>query len=74
MNYQLREVTKTPGQFSNDDAACNLVYLGIRDIEASTTSRGGTPKGSAPGLVDTLTCPYFCYLFLVDFRRVVVAS
>ena len=30
--------------------------------------------GSAPGLVDIMTCPQFCYLFLVDFRRVVVAS
>jgi putative transposase len=44
MNYQLRKVTKTRGQFPNDDAAYKLIYLGICDIEARTTSRGGKPK------------------------------
>ena len=29
-------------------------------------------NGTAPILVDSFTCPYFYYLFLVDFRRVVV--
>lgn len=44
MNYQLRKVTKTRGQFPNDDAAYKLVYLAICDIEDRTTSRGGKPK------------------------------
>ncbi len=44
MNYQLRKVTKTRGQFPNDDAAYKLIYLGICDIEDRTTSRGGKPK------------------------------
>jgi putative transposase len=44
MNYQLRKVTKTRGQFPNDEAAYKLLYLGICDIENRTTSRGGTPK------------------------------
>lgn len=40
-NYQLRKVTKTRGQFPNDDAAYKLLYLAICDIETRTTSRGG---------------------------------
>jgi putative transposase len=44
MNYQLRKVTKTRGQFPNDEAAYKLLYLAISHIEDRTTSRGGTPK------------------------------
>ena len=44
MNYQLRKVTKTRGQFPNDEAAYKLLYLAISHIEERTTSRGGTPK------------------------------
>ena len=44
MNYQLRKVTKTRGQFPNDEAAYKLLYLGICDIENRTISRGGKPK------------------------------
>ena len=44
MNYQLRKVTKTRGQFPNDEAAYKLLYLAICDIEVRTTSRGGKPK------------------------------
>ena len=41
INYQLRKVTKTRGQFPNDDAAYKLLYLAISDIESRTTTRGG---------------------------------
>ena len=41
MNYQLRKVTKSRGQFPTDDAAYKLLYLAICDIESRTTSRGG---------------------------------
>ncbi len=40
-NYQLRKVTKTRGQFPNDEAAYKLIYLAICDIETRTTGRGG---------------------------------
>jgi putative transposase len=40
-NYQLRKVTKTRGQFPNDDAAYKLLFLAISDIELRTTTRGG---------------------------------
>ena len=39
-----RKVTKTRGQFPNDEAAYKLLYLAISHIEERTTSRGGTPK------------------------------
>jgi len=41
INYQLRKVTKTRGQFPNDVAAYKLLYLAICDIELRTTTRGG---------------------------------
>ncbi len=44
MNYQLRKVTKTRGQFPTDEAAYKLLYLAICDIESRTTSRGGGKK------------------------------
>ena len=44
LNYQLRKVTKTRGQFPNDEAAYKLLYLAICDIENRTISRGGKPK------------------------------
>ena len=44
MNYQLRKVTKTRGQFPNDEAAYKLLYLAISHIEDRTKNRGGTPK------------------------------
>jgi putative transposase len=45
INYQLRKVTKTRGQFTTDEAAYKLLYLAICDIELRTTTRGGNkPK------------------------------
>ena len=44
INYQLRKVTKTRGQFPNDAAAYKLLYLAICDIEVRTTTRGGNDK------------------------------
>ena len=44
MNYQLRKVTKTRGQFPNDEAAYKLLYLAISHIEDRTKNREGTPK------------------------------
>lgn len=45
INYQLRKVSKTRGQFPNDEAAYKLLYLAICDIEVRTTTRGGNkPK------------------------------
>jgi len=41
INYQLRKVTKTRGQFPSDEAAYKLLYLAICDIEVRTTHRGG---------------------------------
>lgn len=43
-NYQLRKISKTRGQFPNDEAAYKLMYLGICDIETRTTARGGNGK------------------------------
>lgn len=44
INYQLRKVTKTRGQFPNDAAAYKLLYLAICDIEVRTTTRGGNKE------------------------------
>ena len=44
INYQLRKVSKTRGQFPNDEAAYKLLYLGICDIEVRTTTRGGNKE------------------------------
>jgi putative transposase len=44
INYQLRKVSKTRGQFPNDDAAYKLLYLAICDIEVRTTTRGGNKE------------------------------
>ena len=40
-NYQLRKVSKTRGQFPNDEAVYKLLYLAICDIETRTIARGG---------------------------------
>ena len=39
IDYQLRKVSKTRGQFPNDDAAYKLLYLAICDIEVHITTR-----------------------------------
>ena len=44
INYQLRKVSKTRGQFPNDDAAYKLLYLAICDIEVRITTRGGNKE------------------------------
>jgi len=44
INYQLRKVSKTRGQFPNDEAAYKLLYLAICDIEVRTTTRGGNKE------------------------------
>jgi len=44
INYQLRKVSKTRGQFPNDEAAYKLLYLAICDIEIRTTTRGGNKE------------------------------
>ena len=44
INYQLRKVSKTRGQFPNDEAACKLLYLAICDIEVRTTTRGNNKE------------------------------
>ena len=44
INYQLRKVSKTRGQFPNDDAAYKLMYLAICDIEVRITTRGGNKE------------------------------
>jgi len=44
INYQLRKVSKTRGQFPNDEAAYKLLYLAICDIEVRTTTRGNNKE------------------------------
>lgn len=44
INYQLRKVSKTRGQFPNDDAVYKILYLAVCDIEARDKSRGGDAK------------------------------
>jgi putative transposase len=44
INYQLRKVSKTRGQFPNDDAVYKILYLAVCDIESRDKSRGGDPK------------------------------
>ena len=44
INYQLRKVSKTRGQFPTDDAVYKILYLAICDIETRDKSRGGKPK------------------------------
>ena len=41
INYQLRKVSKTRGQFPTDDAVYKILYLAICDIESRDKSRGG---------------------------------
>ncbi len=41
INYQLRKVFKTRGQFPTDDAVYKILYLAVCDIETRDTSRGG---------------------------------
>jgi putative transposase len=42
INYQLRKVSKTRGQFPTDEAVYKILYLAICDIETRDRSRGGT--------------------------------
>jgi putative transposase len=42
INYQLRKVSKTCGQFPTDDAVYKILYLAVCDIESRDKSRGGT--------------------------------
>ena len=44
INYQLRKVSKTRGQFPTDDAVYKILYLAICDIEARDKSRGGNNR------------------------------
>jgi putative transposase len=44
INYQLRKVSKTRGQFPNDEAVYKILYLAVCDIETRDKSRGGHPK------------------------------
>ena len=44
INYQLRKVSKTRGQFPNDESAYKLLFLAICDIEIRTTTRGGNKE------------------------------
>jgi putative transposase len=46
INYQLRKVSKTRGQFPSDDAVYKILYLAVCDIEARDKSRGGNLKKS----------------------------
>jgi putative transposase len=41
LNFQLRKVSKTRGQFPNDDAVYKILYLAVCDIESRDKSRGG---------------------------------
>ena len=41
INYQLRKVSKTRGQFPTDDAVYKILYLAVCDIETRDASRGG---------------------------------
>ncbi len=41
INYQLRKVSKTRGQFPTDDAVYKILYLAVCDIETRDTSWGG---------------------------------
>lgn len=44
INYQLRKVSKTRGQFPTDDAVYKILYLAVCDIETRDKSRGGDAK------------------------------
>jgi putative transposase len=44
INYQLRKVSKTRGQFPTDDAVYKILYLAVCDIESRDKSRGGDAK------------------------------
>jgi putative transposase len=44
IDYQLRKVSKTRGQFPGDQATYKLRYLAICDIEVRTTTRGGNKE------------------------------
>lgn len=43
MNFQLRKISKTRGQFPDDDAAIKLLYLGIRRLEGRHIDGDGRP-------------------------------
>jgi putative transposase len=44
INYQLRKVSKTRGQFPTDDAVYKILYLAVCDIETRDKARGGDAK------------------------------
>ena len=44
INYQLRKVSKTRGQFPSDDAVYKILYVAVCDLESRSKSRGGDPK------------------------------
>jgi putative transposase len=44
INYQLRKVSKTRGQFPSDEAVYKILYLAVCDIETRDKSRGGDAK------------------------------
>jgi transposase-like protein len=44
INYQLRKVSKTRGQFPSDDAVYKILYLAVCDIETRDKARGGDAK------------------------------
>jgi putative transposase len=44
INYQLRKVSKTRGQFPTDEAVYKILYLAVCDIETRDKSRGGDVK------------------------------
>ncbi len=44
INYQLRKVSKTRGQFPTDEAVYKILYLAVCDIESRDKNRGGDNK------------------------------
>ncbi len=44
IDYQLRKVSKTRGQFPTDDAVYKILYLAVCDIETRDKSRGGDTR------------------------------
>lgn len=48
LNYQLRKVTKSRGQFPSDEAATKLLWLAICDIEDKRAWERDKDKGKKP--------------------------
>jgi putative transposase len=42
INFQLRKITKTRGNFPSDEAAMKLLYLGLRNISSKRGGESGT--------------------------------